>query len=38
MGFLNISGVVEIHTLAEIWEKWIYIIREKYGETQTFES
>ena len=29
MGFLNISGEAEIHTIPKIWEKWIYIVREK---------
>ena len=34
MGFLNISGEAEIHTIPKIWEKWIYIVQEKYGKTQ----
>ena len=38
MGFLNISGEAEIHTIPKIWEKWIPIVREKYGKTQTFQS
>ena len=36
MGFLNISGEAEIHTIPKIWEKWIYIVPEKYGKTQKF--
>ena len=38
MGFLDISGEAEIHTIPKTWEKWIYIVREKYGKTQTFQS
>ena len=38
MGFLNISDEAEIHTIPRIWEKWISIIREKYGKKQTFQS
>ena len=39
MGFLNISDEAEIHTIPTAWEKWIPIIREKYGKkTQTFRS
>ena len=37
MGFLNISGEAEIHTIPKTWEKWISIVREKYGKTQTFQ-
>ena len=33
MGFLNISGQPEIHKIRKIWEKWIPIVREKYGKT-----
>ena len=32
MGFLNISYKAEIHTIPRIWQKWIPIIREKYGK------
>ena len=32
MGFLNISDEAKIHTVPKIWEKWISIIREKYGK------
>ena len=28
MGFLNILGEAEIHTIPKIWEKWIPIVRE----------
>ena len=38
MGFLNISGAAEIHTIPKSWEKWILLIRGKYGKKQTFES
>ena len=34
MGFLNISGEAEIHKIPKIWEKLIYLVREKYGKTQ----
>ena len=37
MGFSNILGEVEIHTIPKTWEKWISIVREKYGKTQTFQ-
>ena len=37
MGFLNISAEAEIHTIPKTWEKWISIVREKYGKTQTFQ-
>ena len=30
--FLNISDEAEIHTIPRTWEKWISIIREKYGK------
>ena len=36
MGFLNISGEAEIHTIPKTWEKWIPIVQEKHGKTQTF--
>ena len=32
MDFLNISDEAEIHTISRTWEKWIYIIPEKYGK------
>ena len=32
MVFLNISDEAEIHTIPKTWEKWIPIIREKYGK------
>ena len=31
MGFLNISGEAEIHTILKICKKWIYIVREIFG-------
>ena len=37
VGFLNISGEAEIHTIPKIWEKWVSIVREKNGKTQTFQ-
>ena len=36
MDFLNISSEVEIHKIPKIWEKLIYLVREKYGKTQRF--
>ena len=33
MGFLNISGEAEIHTIPKTWEKWISIVRPKYKNT-----
>ena len=33
MGFLSIVGEAEIHVIPKIWEKWIYIVQEKYGKT-----
>ena len=27
----------EIHAVPNTWEKWISIIREKYGKTQAFQ-
>ena len=33
MCFSNILGEAEIHTIPKIWEKWISIVREKYGKT-----
>ena len=38
MGFSNILGEAEIHTIPKIWKKGIPIGREKYGKTQTFQS
>ena len=35
MGFLNISGE-EIHAIPKIWERWIYIVQEKYRKTHRF--
>ena len=35
--FWNISHDTEIHAVPKTWEKWISIIREKYGKTQTFQ-
>ena len=29
MGFSNILGEADMHTIPEIWEKWIYIKRKK---------
>ena len=37
MDFLNISDKVEIHTIPKTWRKWISVLREKYGKTQTFQ-
>ena len=37
MGFLNISGEAQIHTIPEIWEELIPIIRESMGK-KTFQS
>ena len=34
--FLNISGEAEIHTIPEILEKGIFLVRKKYGKTQRF--
>ena len=38
MGFSNILGEAETHTIPKIWEKWIPIIWRKYGKKQTFQS
>ena len=27
----------ETHAVLKTWEKWIYIVREKYGKTQPFQ-
>ena len=32
MGFLKLLDETEIHTIHKTWEKWILIIREKYGK------
>ena len=37
MSFLNILGEAKIHSIPKTWEKWISIVREKYGKTQTFQ-
>ena len=37
MGFSNILGDTEIHTIPKTWEKWIFIVGEKYGKTKTFQ-
>ena len=37
MGFLNISVETDIHTSPKTWGKWIFIVREKYGETKAFQ-
>ena len=38
MGFSTILSEAEIHTIPKIWKKWISIITEKYGKTQTFQT
>ena len=37
MGFSNILGDADIHSIPKIWEKWIPIVREKFGKVQTFQ-
>ena len=37
MAFLNISGEAEIHTIPKTWGKRIFIVREEYEKTQTFQ-
>ena len=37
MGLLNISSEAEIHIIPKTWGKWISIVREKCGKTQTFQ-
>ena len=32
MGFSNVLDEAEIHAVSKIWEKWILIVREKYGK------
>ena len=36
-GFLFFSFEAEIHAVPKTCEKWISIIRKKYGKTQTFQ-
>ena len=36
--FLHILRESEIHAVQKAWEKWILIVREKYGEMQTFKN
>ena len=36
-GFLNFSYEAEIHEVPKIWEKWISIVWEKHGKTQTIQ-
>ena len=38
LGFSNILGEAEIHTVSKIWAKLIPMVREKHGKTQTFQS
>ena len=38
VGFLNISGEAEIHAIPNTCGKWISIVREMCGKTQTFQS
>ena len=33
MGFSNILGEAQIHTVPKTREKWISIVREKHGKT-----
>ena len=35
--FSNVFLYAEIHAVPKTWEKWISIIREKYGKTQRFQ-
>ena len=37
MGFSNILGEAEIHSIPKMWENWIPIVREKFGKVQTFQ-
>ena len=37
IGFLNILGKAEIHTIPKTWGKCISIVREKYGKRQRFQ-
>ena len=36
IGFSNISGEAEIHTVTKIWGQWIYIVQEKMGKHRDF--
>ena len=36
-GFLFFSLEAEIHAVPKTWEKWISIVRKKYGKTQSFQ-
>ena len=36
-GLSNTLGETEIHTIPKTKEKWITIVREKYGKTKTFQ-
>ena len=36
-GFLNFSYEAEIHAVLNIWERWISVVRNKYGKTQIFQ-
>ena len=36
-GFLNFLYEAEIHAVPKTWQKWISIVRKKYGKTQTFQ-
>ena len=38
IGFLHISCDTLIHTIPKIWEKWIPIVRKKYGNTRTLKT
>ena len=37
-GFLNVLLEAEVHAVPKTWKKWISIVQEKYGKTQTFQS
>ena len=36
-GFLNFWLEAEINAVPKIWEKWFFMVQEKYGETQIFQ-
>ena len=36
-GFLFFSLEAEIHAVPKTWERWISIVRKKYGKTQIFQ-
>ena len=38
MGLLHISRETVIRTILKLWEKWITIVRETHGKTQTFQN